>query len=148
MKRSDNSTMPRVVRWSLVAGLAVSCAPAFAAGSAEVAPAVAAQASPAASAASAKGQQTLMIQSPSGGAVRLTYVPDQGWQADRAASVAMQGSGRVSTVSAPQSDADPELDETSRKPMTVFIDGPTGYTYFWSKERGWKFVGRLTDRFQ
>ena len=142
MKRSDNSSMPGVVRWSLVASLAMSCAQAFAAGSADVAPAVAAQG------ASASDPLTLLIQPPSGGAVRLTYVPDEGWKADRAASVAMQGQGRVSTVSAPQSDADPELDEASRKPMTVFIDGPTGFTYFWSKERGWKFVGRLTQRVQ
>lgn len=28
-------------------------------------------------------------------------------------------------------------------PTTVFIDGPTGYTFAWTPADGWKFVGRL-----
>jgi hypothetical protein len=30
--------------------------------------------------------------------------------------------------------------------MTVFIDGPTGFTYVWMRDQGWKYVGRLADR--
>jgi hypothetical protein len=67
---------------------------------------------------------------------------------DNTATVAKQVSERVAPVSAPQPAADSGLDEASCKPMTVFIDGPTGYTCFWSRERGWKFVGRLTERVQ
>jgi hypothetical protein len=29
--------------------------------------------------------------------------------------------------------------------MAVFIDGPTGYTFAWTAEGGWKFVGHLSD---
>jgi hypothetical protein len=28
----------------------------------------------------------------------------------------------------------------------VFIDGPTGYTYVWTVEKGWSFVGRVAKR--
>ncbi|HWT38882.1 MAG TPA: hypothetical protein VN289_21520 [Paraburkholderia sp.] len=136
MKRSDRGRASIVLRWSLTAALTVAGSSGFAAGSAEVGPAVATAAS------SARNPLTLMIQSPAGGAVRLTYVPDDGWKADPAVTV------EKAAVSVPQPDVDPALDEATRKPMTVFIDGPTGFTYFWSREHGWRFVGRLTDRLQ
>jgi hypothetical protein len=41
-----------------------------------------------------------------------------------------------------------EPESEAGQPTTVFIDGPTGYTYFWTPEIGWKFVGRVTDRIQ
>lgn len=30
-------------------------------------------------------------------------------------------------------------------PMAVFIDGPTGYTFAWTNDGGWKFVGHIAD---
>lgn len=30
-------------------------------------------------------------------------------------------------------------------PVAVFVDGPTGYTFVWSADTGWKFVGPLGD---
>jgi hypothetical protein len=30
-------------------------------------------------------------------------------------------------------------------PLSVFIDGPTGYTFTWTGEGGWKFAGRISD---
>ena len=30
------------------------------------------------------------------------------------------------------------------EPLTVFIDGPTGYTFVWTPDGGWKFVGEMT----
>ncbi|MEM5370570.1 hypothetical protein V4C53_31640 [Paraburkholderia azotifigens] len=136
MKRSDTGRASIGLRLSLIAVLTLAGSSGFAAGNAEVGLAVSTAAS------SARNPLTLMIQSPAGGAVRLTYVPDDGWKADQAVTVAR------AAVSVPQPDADPALDEATRKPMTVFIDGPTGFTYFWSREHGWKFVGRLTDRLQ
>jgi hypothetical protein len=29
------------------------------------------------------------------------------------------------------------------EPLTVFVDGPTGYTFVWIRDAGWKFVGQL-----
>ncbi|ACC75662.1 hypothetical protein PPMP20_16440 [Paraburkholderia phymatum] len=131
MKRSDTGRTSIVPRWSVIAALAAAGSTCLAAGSAEVGPAAAS---------SARGPLTLMIQSPAGGVVRLTYVPDEGWKADPAVSV------ERAAASVPPSEANSALDEATHKPMTVFIDGPTGFTYFWSREHGWKFVGRLSDR--
>jgi hypothetical protein len=33
-----------------------------------------------------------------------------------------------------------------KQPLTVFIDGPSGYTYVWMRDEGWKFVGRIAGR--
>jgi hypothetical protein len=32
------------------------------------------------------------------------------------------------------------------EPLTVFIDGPSGFTYVWNRDGGWKFVGKIADR--
>jgi hypothetical protein len=28
-------------------------------------------------------------------------------------------------------------------PSVVLIDGPTGYAFVWTRDSGWKFVGRV-----
>jgi len=30
-------------------------------------------------------------------------------------------------------------------PLTVFIDGPSGFTYVWNRDDGWKCIGRFVD---
>jgi hypothetical protein len=46
-----------------------------------------------------------------------------------------------------QASAEPQKEASaSERPMTVFIDGPTGFTYVWMRDQGWKYVGRLADR--
>ena len=32
------------------------------------------------------------------------------------------------------------------EPLTVFIDGPSGFTFVWDREGGWKFVGKIVDK--
>jgi len=32
------------------------------------------------------------------------------------------------------------------RPLTVFIDGPTGYAFVYLADEGWKFVGKVADR--
>jgi hypothetical protein len=34
----------------------------------------------------------------------------------------------------------------SAEPLTVFIDGPSGYTFVWTREGAWKFVGKIAGR--
>lgn len=32
------------------------------------------------------------------------------------------------------------------EPLTVFIDGPSGFTFVWDRDGGWKFVGKIVDK--
>jgi hypothetical protein len=36
-------------------------------------------------------------------------------------------------------------EQTGADPLAVFVDGPTGYTFVYTAENGWKFVGYLSD---
>lgn len=86
--------------------------------------------------------RTLFIDAPTGSTFRLIYGPDEGWKfADRA-------TGSRTTVAALTATAMPRSDEGSaaEAPLAVFIDGPTGFTYVWIRDTGWKFVGRVADR--
>ncbi|ASW01924.1 hypothetical protein CJU94_27725 [Paraburkholderia aromaticivorans] len=87
---------------------------------------------------------TLLIQPPAGGTMRLTYVPADGWKLDTPDAAPRTTRGRVTPVGTSQH----EENHGISKPMTVFIDGPTGFTYVWSQDGGWTFAGRVTDRIQ
>lgn len=87
---------------------------------------------------------TLLVQPPTGGTVRLTYVPVDGWKLDTPNATPQDNQGRVTTVAASQAQASRGKGE----PMTVFIDGPSGFTYIWKQDQGWTFAGRITDRMQ
>jgi hypothetical protein len=87
---------------------------------------------------------TLLVQPPSGSTMRLTYVPADGWKLDNPAAASKAPQGRVTPVATSR----PEESRGKNEPMTVFIDGPTGFTYIWRQDQGWTFVGRITDRIQ
>jgi hypothetical protein len=89
------------------------------------------------------GPLTLYIQPPAGRIMRLTYSVNDGWHASMTRGATAQMADAAYSVA---SQTEPESE--AGQPMTVFIDGPTGYTYFWIPEIGWKFVGRVTDRIQ
>lgn len=80
----------------------------------------------------------LLVDAPTGGTVRLTYIQDTGWSFVQAA-----GDGasqpRMTSTAAGQHAQGPLPNE----PLTVFIDGPTGFTYVWIRDVGWKFIGRI-----
>ena len=83
----------------------------------------------------------LFIDAPTAGTFQLVYVPDEGWKyADRAMGVKPIEAALTPTAM-PRSDEGSAADE----PLTVFIDGPTGFTYVWMRDTGWKFVGRVSD---
>ncbi|SAK80355.1 hypothetical protein AWB79_05175 [Caballeronia hypogeia] len=88
------------------------------------------------------GPLTLTLQTPAGGTSRLTYADEDGWRLeDRDASL-KPTEARITPASVePQ-----KATSGAERPMTVFIDGPTGFTYVWMRDQGWKFVGRLSDR--
>jgi hypothetical protein len=95
-------------------------------------------------ASSANAPLTLLIQPPVGNTVRLTYVPADGWKLDTPDAAPRAAQGRVTPVATSQH----EESHGKNEPMTVFIDGPSGYTYIWTRDQGWKFAGRITDRIQ
>ncbi|SEJ97944.1 hypothetical protein [Paraburkholderia diazotrophica] len=155
MKRSDTYAAAFVLRGLLAATFGAMSSMALAAASEgavsniatePVAPNLAAPCVAAAS--SGNGPLTLLVQSPTGSAVRLTYAANDGWSANPATTAAEQVSERIGPVDVSHSTEDPGFAQSPSKPLTVFIDGPTGFTYLWSQERGWKFVGRLTERIQ
>ncbi|MGF6754434.1 hypothetical protein [Paraburkholderia sp. GAS334] len=95
-------------------------------------------------ASSAKSQLTLLVQPPAGNTLRLTYLPAAGWKLDTPDATPRANQARVTPVGSPRHEENRGISE----PMTVFIDGPTGYTYLWIQDQGWKFAGRITDRIQ
>lgn len=82
---------------------------------------------------------TLMLQTPSGGTSKLTYADKDGWRLDELGAKLGPADARLTHAS-----AEPQKEPSeAERPMTVFIDGPTGYTYVWTRDQGWKFVGRM-----
>jgi len=85
---------------------------------------------------------TLFIEAPTGNTFRLIYVAADGWRfADRAVGP-KPTEAALTPVAMPRSEESSAVDE----PLTAFIDGPTGFTYVWMRDAGWKFVGRVADR--
>lgn len=88
------------------------------------------------------GPLTLTLLAPSGGTSRLTYIDEDGWRLDDRDASLKPTEARITPASAEP----PKGASGAERPMTVFIDGPTGFTYVWMRDQGWKFVGRLADR--
>lgn len=85
---------------------------------------------------------TLPVRSPGGSTLRLTYIQDDGWKLDDRDSSLEWTEGHITTAVAAQQ----REDAIANRPLTVFIDGPTGYAYVWIRDQGWKFIGRITDQ--
>lgn len=84
----------------------------------------------------------LTVQTPSGGMSRLTYAERDGWRLEEHAEPMEQEEARITPASIERQ----QEESSSEQPMTVFIDGPTGFTYAWVTGHGWKFIGRLSNR--
>jgi hypothetical protein len=83
---------------------------------------------------------SMLVEDPAGNRVRLTHVPGSGWKYEsgkRAASMLRQTA--LQAAPAPSSDGDASTS------LTVFIDGPSGFTYVWNRDKGWTFIGKLVD---
>jgi hypothetical protein len=84
---------------------------------------------------------TLHLEDASGNAVRLVHLPGVGWHFDRVA----RGPGSPLKKTALQTATPASSGGGDDVPLTVFIDGPSGFTYVWNRDDGWKCVGRLVD---
>ena len=92
---------------------------------------------------------TLYLEGPNGNAFRLVHVDGIGWRyaegwksPDSAAASPLRKVASLSTDPArfaegPAPDGDP---------LTVFIDGPSGFAFVWDREGGWKFIGKIADK--
>ncbi|MGF6289644.1 hypothetical protein [Paraburkholderia youngii] len=89
----------------------------------------------------ADGRLSFTVQSPSGEASRLTYLRGDGrWLEDHAASNTPDEVRMTPASAERQQEASAPV-----HPESIFIDGPTGFTYVWTAGLGWKFVGRVVD---
>jgi hypothetical protein len=90
---------------------------------------------------------TILLNGPSGDRFTLVHSADTGWQMHAGWSSEADGNSAQSTKAMlPTAGAQP-LDERPplARPLTVFIDGPTGFTFMYVLGEGWKFVGRLAN---
>jgi len=90
--------------------------------------------------ASSAAPLTMLVEDPAGNTVRLTHVPGTGWKYERTAR-AESPLRRTALRAAPAAPADADADAS----LTVFIDGPSGFTYVWNRDGGWTFIGKLVD---
>jgi hypothetical protein len=71
---------------------------------------------------------TIFLTGPNGKRSTLSYSANAGW---RLRSWAAEG--RAAAGGSPE------------QPLTVYLDGPTGYAFIYVLAEGWKFVGRIDD---
>jgi hypothetical protein len=92
---------------------------------------------------------TLYMEDTNGNAFRLVHVQGTGWKYaegwkspdSAAASLFRKVVFRSTPPARPAREATP-----ADEPLTVFIDGPSGFTFVWDREGGWKFVGKIVDK--
>jgi hypothetical protein len=95
-------------------------------------------------ASAASAPMVLLVKNVAGNMYRLTYVANEGWSLDEPGRALRPNEARLTpTAISVQGE-----DDSAAHPLTVFIDGPTGFTYVWIRDQGWKFVGRIADRAQ
>ena len=93
---------------------------------------------------------TLLLSGPTGDPSRLVYSAEIGWRLhagwDVVAQAEQEGGDAqpIATALKPPtlpSDLKPALE----RPLTEFIDGPTGSTFVYALDEGWKFVGQIAN---
>ena len=138
---------------ALAASTQVSSARIDANASASTASTDASQAAPASIERSTTGHEvpvTLYVEDPQGNAFRLVHVDGTGW---KYVTGWQTSDGRFTSLlrkvtfrAAPPTAASAASAAPSAEPLTVFIDGPSGYTFVWTRDGAWKFVGKLAGR--
>ena len=91
---------------------------------------------------------TLYMEDINGNAFRLIHVQGTGWKYaegwkspdSAAASLFRKVVSRSTPPARPAKEAVP-----ADEPLTVFIDGPSGFTFVWCREGGWRYVGMIVD---
>ena len=102
---------------------------------------------------SAKGQGaplTLLLSGPKGEHSTLAYSADSGWrmQPGWITAKAAEGGGKSPLTPVAFPAAAPDLAAQTpalARPLTVFLDGPTGFTFVYVPDEGWKYVGQIAN---
>ena len=85
--------------------------------------------------------QTIFLEDAQGQSFRLAYFSECGWKYISNRDDSEPTLGRLSFSPVAESHADtPTAD-----PLAVFVDGPTGYTFAYVQDTGWKFIGQVTN---
>lgn len=88
--------------------------------------------------------QTIFLSGPGGDRFTLVRSADDGWRLQAGWN---SGETRWSKEVLAAVGASPvAAQQTLARPLTVFVDGPTGFTFMYVLDEGWKFVGRVADR--
>ncbi|HSL69291.1 MAG TPA: hypothetical protein VK864_03575 [Longimicrobiales bacterium] len=91
---------------------------------------------------------TILLSGPTGDRFTLVHSANTGWQLQAGwATQQDDNSARSTRAVLPAARALPADEQPAlERPLTVFVDGPTGYTFIYVFDEGWKFVGRIADR--
>lgn len=129
MKRSRRFSMSWHLPIAVLAGTALAAGASALFGQAALAPAQTQDAAP-----------TLFLSGPGGDRFTLVRSADDGWRLQPGWNTEATGwsNAALAAVGAPPAAAQ----QTLERPLTVFVDGPTGFTFMYLLDEGWKFVGR------
>ncbi len=87
----------------------------------------------------------LFLKDADGTAFRLVHIRGCGWKQVADGNTREDSLALLEMSFSPVAMSQAETTTATSDPMAVFIDGPTGYTFVWTGESGWKFVGYLSD---
>jgi hypothetical protein len=95
--------------------------------------------------------RTLVLEDAAGNVRRLVHSPAQGWKfvGDAEPADGMRAFERMKLSVLPSAhaleSAPTSGNSSDAQPLAVFIDGPTGYTFAWTGENGWRFIGHISE---
>ncbi len=87
----------------------------------------------------------LRVEAPTGRTEQLAYRPGLGWTT---AAPVRSDAEAAAPHAVPAEAEHRDQSRDGSQPMSVFVDGPTGYTYVWNRDKGWTFVGRISNRIE
>jgi len=91
---------------------------------------------------------TLLLSGPSGEHSTLAYSADGGWRMQPGWNIKSEATGktRLTPVAFPSAAPQPPAEAAAlASPLTVFLDGPTGFTFVYMPDEGWKYVGKIAS---
>lgn len=135
MKRSRTFPMSRRLLIAVLAGTAVAAGTSALVGQAALAPAQTQNAA-----------LIIFLIGPGGDRFTLVRSADDGWRLQ--AGWNPEGTGWSKAVPAAVGASPVAAQQALERPLTVFVDGPTGSTFMYVLDEGWKFVGRVADHAQ